>query len=580
VFEEMKTENADSNELALTLNVTKTGESTTSSGTTVALEIDMTAVMSSTTAGVTTVTSDNITSFSDYVTIDYNLGTGLANVTALHKGNAMVNSANTDDDEGNGIYVYDATTGILTIKTKTLSPFSVRYVLDGQGAAVALTAENTELYNGYLIASTDIVLEAPFNGGTARVVIEESANLDPNATELKLTIEKEETVIFGRTVQAYVVNVSGLKDAYTSYKVADFPCAFDIDAGDSLYMKNQYTTADVTSYVGSMIPCENGVLDLSDMYWTNGRTIAVAHADPSENDLVDLKDLQDVLSVANASIAANDDNAKGDAVKSRGASIKANGFTMSGLRVLTETQTNGGLYVEGNGTTIEDCKFEARWLGNYADTIKIKGSDTTIKNTEIAHYQTASSNGRYAGVELTTDTASSVTTIDHVKFTGMEGLLFRSFAGKINITNSVFDVSGRAIKLNVDSGPNTGSAYIKDCTIKASSIGFMRIGKGVVIENTSFATPSGTGNFTIETGDNLTTNITFRDCTFNSELLFPGSTTGGFKTVVTFENCTYLGNLITADNISTLFNFSVGSTMYHVAKTYNGTTMTITVAAN
>ncbi|MBQ7661304.1 MAG: hypothetical protein IJS44_04550, partial [Clostridia bacterium] len=115
--------------LTLTLNVAKTGETTTSAGTTVALEIDMTAVMESTKAGVTSTTTDNVTTFSNYITIEYNLGAGLSGVTATHKGNAMVNSTDTANDAGHGIYSYNAESGILTIKTKTLSPFAVSYVV-------------------------------------------------------------------------------------------------------------------------------------------------------------------------------------------------------------------------------------------------------------------------------------------------------------------------------------------------------------------------------------------------------------------------------------------------------------------
>ena len=565
VFEAMKDGEAESNDLTLTLNVAKTGETTTAAGTTVALEIDMTAVMEKTKAGVTTTTKQGVTEFSDFITIQYDLGTGLSNVTATHKGNAMVNSTNTAEDAGNGIYSYDSATGILTIKTTKLSPFAVSYVLEGQGTAVALTAETVY----------PITLTAPINGSTASVSIKEHA-IASGATELKLTIQKSETTVFGRNAYAYTFNVSGLSD-YATFDLT-FPCSFDKDAGDTLYAMNARNTMDITSYVGQMVAYGNGALTWNN--FSSSTKLAVAYADPAEAEMVDLKDIQTILSVNGTTIQANDENAKGDTVKSRGASITADNFTLKDLHVLTETTSNGGLFVKGNGTTIDNSVFDARWLGSYADTIKIQGSNTTVRDTTIAHYQTSQSNGRYAGLELTTDTATSVTTIDNVTFKGMDGLLFRSFAGRINITNSVFDVSNSAIQLNMDSGPNTGSAYIKGCTIKAKQIGFMRVKNGVTFENTTFETPNGTGSFTIKTGDNVTTNILFKDCTFKNELTFPGSTTTGFKTVLTFENCTYLGEQITEDNIQSLFNFSVNLTTYHVVQAYNGTTLTITVAAN
>ena len=173
LFDSMKDDEAESNELTLTLNVAKTGETTTSAGTTVALEIDMTAVMESTKAGVTSTTTDNVTTFSNYITIEYNLGAGLSGVTATHKGNAMVNSTDTADDAGHGIYSYDAESGILTIKTKTLSPFAVSYdkdtwdhhVSDGietidtdlktmditSAAELAYFAKYVTQYNGYTV---------------------------------------------------------------------------------------------------------------------------------------------------------------------------------------------------------------------------------------------------------------------------------------------------------------------------------------------------------------------------------------------------------------------------------------------
>ncbi|MBQ9428034.1 MAG: leucine-rich repeat protein, partial [Clostridia bacterium] len=110
-----------------TLNEAKTGETTTSTSTTVALEIDMTALIASTTSGETTTTTADVKELADYVTIEYNLGAGLTGVTATHKGHAMVASDDVADDEGWGVYSYDSATGILTIKTDTLSPFEVTY---------------------------------------------------------------------------------------------------------------------------------------------------------------------------------------------------------------------------------------------------------------------------------------------------------------------------------------------------------------------------------------------------------------------------------------------------------------------
>lgn len=138
-----------SNEVTLNLNVAKTGETTNESVTTVALEIDMSAVI--TVDGVTTM--ENVPALTDYVTINYALGTGLSNVTATHKGNPMVNSADISEDAGHGIYSYDSATGILTIKTTSFSPFAVSYevlnlIPDGGVYYTGVTSTALGVYTG------------------------------------------------------------------------------------------------------------------------------------------------------------------------------------------------------------------------------------------------------------------------------------------------------------------------------------------------------------------------------------------------------------------------------------------------
>ena len=141
VFSEMADTTTDgaSNEMTMNLNVEKTGESTdeTTSTTTVALEIDMTAVMKTTIGENSTTTTKDVTELSDYVTINYNLGTGKSLTGATHNGYAMTELASADatlpaeDAEGydaDGYYYHTPESGILTIKTKSFSPFAVSWV--------------------------------------------------------------------------------------------------------------------------------------------------------------------------------------------------------------------------------------------------------------------------------------------------------------------------------------------------------------------------------------------------------------------------------------------------------------------
>ena len=152
------TEAGTSNELTMNLNVEKTGETNTATSTTVALQIDMTAVMKTTPAGgEATTTEKNVTSLTDYVTINYNLGANKNVSGVTHNENAMgqltsataVLPATGDSNYNeNGYYYYDAGTGILTIKTKSFSPFAVTFAKNTGHTATITQPQKTWLKDG------------------------------------------------------------------------------------------------------------------------------------------------------------------------------------------------------------------------------------------------------------------------------------------------------------------------------------------------------------------------------------------------------------------------------------------------
>ncbi|MBQ9558345.1 MAG: hypothetical protein IJU94_07070, partial [Clostridia bacterium] len=118
------------NEVTLNLNVEKLNETTTSESTTVSLDIDMSAIIKVD----NTTTTEKISSLSDYVTINYNLGTGKAINGVTHSGEPMEALASAAASVSNGYadvggYYYDISTGIITIKTKTFSPFEISYTV-------------------------------------------------------------------------------------------------------------------------------------------------------------------------------------------------------------------------------------------------------------------------------------------------------------------------------------------------------------------------------------------------------------------------------------------------------------------
>ena len=136
VFNELaKDEATYNNDLTLTLNVNETAnkEKAVEGGTekTVDFDINMSAVMTSTnisTNVVTTEKKEKVETFSEFVTIEMNIGFGYTSVLAKHKGVNMQELSSADatpTDAVNGGYYYDAGSGILTLKTKTFSPFSL-----------------------------------------------------------------------------------------------------------------------------------------------------------------------------------------------------------------------------------------------------------------------------------------------------------------------------------------------------------------------------------------------------------------------------------------------------------------------
>ena len=123
--------------MSLALNV----DTVDSTSTSVTYEISMTKVVTLnsevSTSDVTTLGTytEGTETKKYYAVATIKLSTGLTGVSVTHDGYDMVNSADTAEDAGYGVYSYDADSGILTIQTNTFSPFAVTY--DGLSFGVA-----------------------------------------------------------------------------------------------------------------------------------------------------------------------------------------------------------------------------------------------------------------------------------------------------------------------------------------------------------------------------------------------------------------------------------------------------------
>lgn len=180
-------ENPDPNaSMSLELNV----DTKDSTSTSVTYEISMTKIVTLnsevTTSDVDTLGTDPQTSKKYYAVATVKLSTGLTGVSVTHDGNPMVESESTGDDDGYGVFSYNATTGILTIQTNTFSPFEVTY--DGPIAGVAEV-------NGVKYATLKAAVEAAQSGDTVKLLSDaEGAGMSINKS---ITIDLNEHTYTG-----------------------------------------------------------------------------------------------------------------------------------------------------------------------------------------------------------------------------------------------------------------------------------------------------------------------------------------------------------------------------------------------
>jgi hypothetical protein len=150
--------------MSLALNV----DTVDSTSTSVTYEISMTKVVTLnsevSTSDVTTLGTytEGTATKKYYAVATIKLSTGLTGVAVTHDGYDMVNSEDSADDAGHGVYSYDATTGILTIQTNTFSPFAVTY--DGLSFGVA---EVNGVKYSTLVAACEAL---PNEGGTIKML--------------------------------------------------------------------------------------------------------------------------------------------------------------------------------------------------------------------------------------------------------------------------------------------------------------------------------------------------------------------------------------------------------------------------
>ena len=177
-----------------------------STATSVVYEINMTAEINyKKTVGEQTVldetTTADVKAVQEYVTAIIQMQTGLLNVSVLHDGNPMVDSTDTSEDQGQGIYSYDSSTGVLTIVTKTFSPFAVNFSFPEN---IAVARIGTVYYNSL----EEAVAAVPSTGVQTVIFM-----LRDTSLEAGVTIAAGQNV----ALELNGKRISGNTDSTTSY---------------------------------------------------------------------------------------------------------------------------------------------------------------------------------------------------------------------------------------------------------------------------------------------------------------------------------------------------------------------------
>lgn len=304
-------------------------------------------------------------------------------------------------------------------------------------------------------------------------------------------------------------------------------------------------------------------------------------------------------------------------------------FTNQGLTVQDmDIVSTKGLSVSGDGTTVKNGSIVpgTNWgVENYnlvtdasgKSVLNLTGSNNTLENLDVAKFgQTSGSDG---SINITSDTVDSVTTVKNLSlhpwetqsmidfvndylgtefaslqefyphaseysFTGTRlksmfansaGLHMGSFKGRLNIEDSSIRMPLDSLYVGLNSGDNFGARIsLERSTFDSPSMGFNRI-QSLKADHCTFKNDWNDGAITIRLTETRNMNreggtfgVSFTNCEFSEKVNFDISLYGGSAHFpISFENCTYLGEAITEDNIQQII------TVTGASATYAGTTV-------
>ena len=472
--------------------------------------------------------------------------------------------------------------------------------------------ESAAIVNNNGTLGEEVVLTADMPYGTIKVTVPAGAQLSSaDVADLKLTVKNAASGYNGQltanqVATGYEIYVDGIADyinpfvnasGHAIYNYSDIKVELPIGADRKdvkVYKDGSMPTNTWASYDSA-----TGVVTFSADYFTpfsqaKKSNITVVYTKLSEaekqlnealenitaGDSVTINSTADnTVSVNNIADALNGSSniilvgngADNTTVASNGATVNADALTVKDLTI----QSIGTTTINGNNTTLENVKYQS---GGTSYGLTVSGSDTTIKNTTV---EGNASQGLLL-IASGSDTTASVTNVSGLTITEADslwgsssGFVFKNMNGTTNITDSTIKVKGSAVSFGPSNSTIRGYANVSNSTFDSTSV-YISTVKASTFDTVTFDNTWYDSAIRFTAGG--TTN-TFTNCEFKADLDFQSANYANKSVTLIFDNCTYNGVAITADNIEDHFVFDNGSfglqTRDNLTVIVNGVTVTL-----
>ncbi|MBQ7356637.1 MAG: hypothetical protein IJW66_04455 [Clostridia bacterium] len=268
------------------------------------------------------------------------------------------------------------------------------------------------------------------------------------------------------------------------------------------------------------------------------------------DNMVSVNNIADALS-GSSNIILVGNGADNTTVASNGATVTADALTVKDMTI----QSVGTTTINGNNTTIEDVTYQS---GGTSYGLTISGSDTTIKDTTV---EGNASQGLLL-IASGSDTTASVTNVSGLTITEADslwgsssGFVFKNMNGTTNITDSTIKVKGSAVSFGPSNSTIRGYANVSNSTFDSTSV-YISTVKASTFDTVTFDNTWYDSAISFTAGGETNT---FTNCEFKADLDFRSANYANKNVTLIFNNCTYNGVAITADNIEDHFVFDNGT---------------------